>query len=295
MAAGAAPARPLAGAESAVERVEQAVVRVGPRGEVPARRATRRSWPATTRPRHHGRRATRWATNQCRRPSSEHRAEVDGKRHGLARCAAAPRRRVPPRVRHRSPPSRPSGGHRLARPPGRARPRRGPRRRCARRRRRRAAAPGAPHGLALLDRHRGSSDRRGTRRVGVDRRRRRGHHAAEAGASAAAAGGARAVAGAGATSPSWRSRSMSCLMLRTKSPPDSSSSSSTSSRSLARRPGVGQGDERRGRAARVSGRPASLLVGVQLAGERLDPAPTAPRSVGRREPRRRRRLGPRCS
>ena len=66
---------------------------------------------ATIRPRHHDRRATRCATNQCWRPSTSTEPRSTGTRID-SRFACRPTSPRPPSVRHRSPPARPSGGGR---------------------------------------------------------------------------------------------------------------------------------------------------------------------------------------
>ena len=99
---------------------------------------------ATTRPLHHDRRATRWATNQCWRPSSSTEPRSAGQPHRVVPSARRARSPLPPTVRHRSPPSSPSGGSGSPRRAGRLDSGRGPRRRSSRPRRRPAAARARP-------------------------------------------------------------------------------------------------------------------------------------------------------
>ena len=89
--------------------------RVALRARGSTRPATRRSWPPPPAPATSGRRATRWATKKWRRPSSSTSPRSTGKvmASGERRRASSP---GPPRVRHRSPPSSPSGG--IGRRPG---------------------------------------------------------------------------------------------------------------------------------------------------------------------------------
>ena len=106
---------------------------------------------ATTRPRHQPRRATRWATNQWRRPSTSTAPRSTGSCTASAERSRASSPR-PPRVRHRSPPSRPSGG--TGSPARRAAlttP--GPRRRDRTTTPSAAAAPVVAPRLTLRDRH----------------------------------------------------------------------------------------------------------------------------------------------
>ena len=188
-----------------------------------------RNWAfmaATTRPRHHDRRATRWATNQCSRPSTSTAPRSTGTR-SASRIASRASSPVPPSVRHRSPPSSPSGGSGVARPPGRRRP-----------------PPAASASVRTTD----TVGRQRPVAHPTPRPSRSSSVTASTGASSSPttvddaattpaeqrvgglAGGAGGSPAPGRRRPSWRSRSISCLMLRTKSPPDSSSSSSTSSR-----------------------------------------------------------------
>src|SRR3954463_8378308 len=62
-----------------------------------------------TRPRHQRLRTTRWATNQCSRPSINTAPRSTGSRTASSECSRASSP-APPPVRHRSPPRSPSAG-----------------------------------------------------------------------------------------------------------------------------------------------------------------------------------------
>ena len=248
--------QPVAERQVAVGDVEQAVVGVRPGAEVPRRPATGRSWPrrpgpATTTA---GRRGGPRTSAAARRRRTD--AEVDREGHGLGGPEAglvAAAAEGAAQVAAEQPERRAAAGR-----PG------GPRSTTAR-----ASAsvrtttpsagsgPGAPPGLALLDRHGGSlaaSPAVGAVTVGADRRRGRDDAAEHQ--RRRPGGPRRPWRDRRRRRPTWRSRSMSCLALRTKSPPDSSSSSRTSSSgspaahawARARKPGSGGRVERQARA-----------------------------------------------
>ena len=144
------------------------------------------------------------------------------------------------------------------------------------------SAPGPAPRLALADRH------------GHRRRRRPTDDAADhAAANDPRRPPRRAVRGRwparGRPRPTWRSRSMSSLTLRTKSPPDRSSSPSTSSSASpaaqawarAKNPGSG---------GRVAGRPERLPRRRCSSAASWSSCADPPPHVGRREPRRGRRV-----
>ncbi len=227
----------------------------------------------TTRPRHHGRRATRWATNQWRRPSSEHRAEVDGNgqcvaadagglvagaAEGAAQVAAEQAER---RDRAGRPGGRSSTTARASASVARPTTPSG-----------RQTAQASPHVLGPCRIVIGASqpvvddcDDGGHDAAEQARRRRRPRPSRWR-----ARGRRRAI---------WRSRSMSCFTLRTKSPPDISSSASTLAEVVAGGPGVGQREE-----AGV-GRPGERQAGLVLVGVELARPAARGRPSGARTPR----------
>ena len=251
-AGGRAPGRPTAGSRP---RCRTSRRRGVPSARGPRCQATRAFITATVRPRHHDRRATRWATNQCRRPSSNaaprSTAKVIASADRSRRSSPVPRAcGTDRRLRARA-----SGaGGRHAEPPRRAL---GPRRRCAPPRRRPAT------GLVCPTRRRARSSRGGLHDVVVDTfpfvasrgdSRRRRDDAAE---QAVGRGPRR---GCGSRVAARRRRSgaagrCSCFMLRTKSPPESSSSARMSS-SSSPAPHAWASAKNPGSGWRVSGSPA---------------------------------------